>query len=82
MCWHSTIRQPELKLGQTKAWLYLSSPNRSIAELPLLIVSMSSPTIGNTNVMGRFFAFFISNYFLIATNNRDVYLSSESINFF
>jgi hypothetical protein len=26
------------------------APNRSTAELTLLIVSMSSPTIGNTNV--------------------------------
>jgi hypothetical protein len=27
------------------------APNRSTAELPLLIALMSSPTIGNTNVM-------------------------------
>jgi len=31
------------------------APNRSTTELPLLIVSMSSPTIGNTNVSWCFF---------------------------
>ena len=29
------------------------APNRSTTELPLLIAPMSSPTIGNTNVVGR-----------------------------
>lgn len=31
------------------------APNRSTAELPLLIAPMSSPAIGNTNVSGSFF---------------------------
>jgi len=31
------------------------APNRSTAELPLLIVSMSSPTIGNTLVVRSLF---------------------------
>ncbi len=30
------------------------APNRSTAELPLLIVSLLSLTIGNTNAVGRF----------------------------
>jgi hypothetical protein len=47
--WHfAKDKYQELKLGFIR-----QVPNRSTTKLPLLIVSTSSPTIGNTNVMCR-----------------------------
>jgi hypothetical protein len=44
------VKYLELKLGFVR-----QAPNRSTAEIPLLIVLMSSPTIGNTNVVRSLF---------------------------
>jgi len=43
------VEYKERKLGFIR-----QAPNQSTAELPLLIAPMSSPTIGNTYVVGRF----------------------------
>ena len=46
------ICRHEPGMGITKLGFIRRAPNHSTTELLLLIVSMSSPTIGNTNVVG------------------------------